>query len=40
VGQDGAVLGALFAVDSPLCPDPGNSYSNWLARQGKRHVQD
>ena len=40
VGQDGAVLGALFAVDSPLCPDPGNSYNNWLARQNKRHVQN
>jgi CheY-like chemotaxis protein len=40
VGQDGAVLAALFAVDSPLCPDPGNSYNNWLARQSKRHVED
>jgi CheY-like chemotaxis protein len=39
VGQDGTLLGALFAVESPLCPDPGNSYNNWLARQNKRHVQ-
>jgi hypothetical protein len=40
VGQDGTLLGALFPVESPLCPDPGNSYSNWLSRQEKRHVED
>jgi CheY-like chemotaxis protein len=40
VGQDGALLGALFPVDSPLCPDPANSYDSWLLRQGKRQVQD
>jgi hypothetical protein len=27
-------------VDSPLCPGQANSYSNWLARQEKRHVRD
>lgn len=40
VGQDATLLAALFAVESPLCPDPGNSYSSWLARQGARRVQD
>ena len=40
VGQDGQLLGALFPVLSPLCPDPANSYSAWLARQEKRHVHD
>ena len=39
VGQDASLLGALFPVDSAHCPDPDNSYSNWLARQEKRHVQ-
>ncbi|MCM2253374.1 MAG: response regulator [Ramlibacter sp.] len=39
-GAEGPVLGALFDIDSPLCPDAGNSYSSWLARQRKRHVQD
>jgi hypothetical protein len=40
VGQDATLLGALFAVESPLCPDRGNSYSNWLARQSARRVQE
>jgi CheY-like chemotaxis protein len=40
IGQDSSLLGALFTIDSPLCPDPGNSYSNWLARQDKRRVED
>jgi hypothetical protein len=40
VGQDTSLLAALFAVDSPLCPAIGNSYSTWLARQEKRRVQD
>ncbi len=39
VGEDVALLGALFEVDAPHCPDPANSYSNWLARQEKRQVQ-
>jgi hypothetical protein len=33
------LLGALFTVDAAYGPDPANSYSNWLARQEKRHVQ-
>lgn len=40
LGQDGGLLGALFDVESPLCPSPGHSYSHWLARQGKRKVKD
>jgi len=40
VGEGGALLGALFQVDAPNGPDPDNSYSRWLARQPKRHVQD
>jgi len=40
VGEGGALLGALFPVDAPNGPDPDNSYSRWLARQPKRHVQD
>lgn len=41
VGEgEGALLGALFAVDAPNGPDPNNSYSRWLARQPKRHVQE
>jgi CheY-like chemotaxis protein len=40
LGQDRTLVGALFPVESPLCPDPGNSYNSWLARQKKRHVQD
>ena len=38
LGQDGALLGALFSVDSSLCPDPVSSYNNWLARQDRRRV--
>ena len=34
------VLAAVFPVDGPHAPDPGNSYSRWLARQEARHVQD
>ena len=34
------LLGALFPVDAPSGPDPNNSYSRWLSRQPKRHVQD
>ena len=40
IGEGGALLGATFAVDAPAGPDPDNSYSRWLARQPKRHVQD
>jgi CheY-like chemotaxis protein len=40
IGDDGAVLAALFPVESPSGPDPDNSYNRWLARQPKRHVQD
>jgi CheY-like chemotaxis protein len=40
IGEDAALVGAQFAVESPLCPGPANSYSNWLARQEKRHVRD
>jgi CheY-like chemotaxis protein len=36
----GALLGALFPVEAPSGPDPNNSYSRWLARQPKRHVQE
>ena len=37
---DSGVLAALFPVEAPAGPDPDNSYSRWLARQPKRHVQD
>jgi hypothetical protein len=40
VGDAGALLGAVFSVETPNGPDPDNSYSRWLARQPKRHVQD
>jgi CheY-like chemotaxis protein len=40
IGEDSALVGAQFAVESPLCPGQANSYSNWLARQEKRHVRD
>jgi CheY-like chemotaxis protein len=40
LGQERTLFGALFNVESPLCPDPGNSYNSWLARQKKRHVED
>jgi len=40
IGEGASLLGALFTIDSPLCPDPGNSYTNWLARQDKRRVEE
>jgi len=40
IGEGGTLVGALFPVDAPAGPDPDNSYSRWLARQPKRHVQD
>jgi len=40
VGHESSLVAALFPVESPMCPAPGNSYVSWLARQPKRHVQD
>jgi CheY-like chemotaxis protein len=40
LGDDGKLLAAPFPVEAPNGPDPDNSYSRWLARQPKRHVQD
>jgi CheY-like chemotaxis protein len=40
VGEEAGLVGAQFAVESPLCPGAPNSYSNWLGRQDKRHVRD
>jgi len=40
IGEDASLLGALFTIDSPLCPDPGNSFTNWLSRQEKRRVEE
>ena len=40
VGDGGQLFGALFPVEAPNGPDPDNSYSRWLARQAKRHVED
>jgi CheY-like chemotaxis protein len=40
IGEGGVLLGAMFPVESPANPDPDNSYSRWLSRQPKRHVQD
>jgi CheY-like chemotaxis protein len=40
VGEGAALLGGLFPVHAPNGPDPDNSYSRWLSRQPKRHVQD
>ena len=40
VGDASALLGALFPIETPLGPDPDNSYRKWLGRQPKRHVQD
>ncbi len=39
IGQDACLLGALFLVHPTYCPDPANSYQNWLARQEKRKVE-
>ncbi|MRD47199.1 response regulator [Caenimonas koreensis DSM 17982] len=39
VGHVGTLIGSLFAVDPAYCPDPANSYSGWLDRQGNRNVQ-
>jgi CheY-like chemotaxis protein len=39
VGNEAALLGALFPVDPVHCPDPATSYGSWLARQEKRNVQ-
>jgi CheY-like chemotaxis protein len=40
IGDGGALLGALFPVEAPNGPDPDNSYTRWLGRQPKRHVQE
>lgn len=40
VGQEATLLAAQFSVESPLCPDPRNSYASWLARQSPRRVQE
>lgn len=40
VGEERPLVAALFPVESPMCPAPGNSYASWLARQPRRHVQD
>ena len=40
VGDGGALFAGLFRVEAPAGPDPDNSYSRWLARQAKRHVED
>ena len=39
VGDDAALLGALFPVEPSHCPDVANSYANWLVRQDRRNVQ-
>lgn len=39
VGDDAGLLAAAFTVDAAPCPDPANSYANWLARQDERNVQ-
>ncbi len=38
-GADAPLLGALFTIESPMCPDVANSYSAWLSRQERRQVQ-
>ncbi len=40
LGEDSALLGAFFTVETPQGPDPANSYDKWLARQDPRSVQD
>jgi CheY-like chemotaxis protein len=37
--EDVALVAALFPIDPAHCPAAANSYSSWLARQEKRHVQ-
>jgi CheY-like chemotaxis protein len=39
IGDAPALLGAVFNVDRSHCPDPANSYQQWLARQDRRAVQ-
>lgn len=39
IGEDPQLLGAVFDVDAAHCPDPANSYQQWLARQERRTVQ-
>ncbi|RYX96400.1 MAG: response regulator [Comamonadaceae bacterium] len=40
IGREQSLLGALFNIEPGFCPDPANSYSSWLGRQGKRVVRD
>jgi CheY-like chemotaxis protein len=40
IGQEAGLVGAQFAVESPLSPGAAKSYSSWLARQERRHVRD
>jgi len=40
LGQDNALLGALFKVDPERSPPVSSSYNAWLARQDKRRVQE
>ena len=39
IGQDADLIGAEFAIDPSHCPNPANSYRNWLGRQEERSVQ-
>ena len=39
IGQDEALLGALFPIEPPQAPDVTNSYTSWLTRQEQRTVQ-
>jgi CheY-like chemotaxis protein len=39
VGDEPSLLAAVFNVDPSFCPDPANSYQQWLSRQERRSVQ-
>jgi len=39
IGRDDTLLGALFELPPEFCPDPANSFANWLARQERRSVE-
>lgn len=39
IGEDPQLLATEFPVESTYCPDPANSYVQWLARQERRSVQ-
>jgi CheY-like chemotaxis protein len=40
LGDDAALLGAVFSVDGPLVPDLHTSFDHWLALQPARAVRD